>query len=82
MRLIMKAEYGIRVKNERGIWDDRTLNACLLVSLSDCVSIQRLYNCFTLFCRQIRVNASSLDCAALGYAANCKSTSPSEEFFK
>lgn len=35
----------------------------------------------TKLCAQIRVNSSSIDCTALGFAANCKSTSPSEEFF-
>ena len=33
------------------------------------------------FYREGSVNVSAFNCTALGYAAGCKSTSPSEEFF-
>ena len=61
------------------------LPASPIVCLTMCLNATSVYICyrtFTFFCRQIRVNATSIDCAALGFAADCKSTSPSEEFFK
>ncbi|KAJ7379137.1 hypothetical protein OS493_017635 [Desmophyllum pertusum] len=35
----------------------------------------------TPLCAKTRINASTIDCVGLGYAAGCKSTNPSEEFF-
>lgn len=35
----------------------------------------------TKLCQEGSVNVSAFNCTALGYAAGCKSTSPSEEFF-